>query len=218
MCIWQPITRIYYIYIYIYTYTYNNLRWKMRWLVGDWRPPLSLRRIRDASRHSCAGHRNAIVDVCFKVGVVSLIHGFDYMDVLKCMTPSNADTTCRHNMSHCREFVELFLVFRGNKDAFETSSQTTVTTVKTHWEPPMTNYHVKTQPIYESYLSGGDWNHGILWFSNKKKGNLIIPTDELTPSFFRWVGIPPTRLFNHNVVEQAIHILVSIQHYCYHSC
>ena len=108
-------THILYISIYIYTYTYNNLRWKMRWLVGDWRPPLSLRRIRDASRHSCAGHRNAIVDVCFKVGVVSLIHGFDYMDVLKCMTPSNADTTCRHNMSHCREFVELFLVFPGEQ-------------------------------------------------------------------------------------------------------
>lgn len=85
-------------------------------------PPLSLRRMGgDASRHSCAGHRNAIVDLCFKVGVVSLIHGFDYMDVLKCMTPSNADTTCRHNMSQCRAFVDRFLVFRGNKDAFETS-------------------------------------------------------------------------------------------------
>ena len=24
-------------------------------------------------------------------------------------------------------------------------------------------------------------------------GNVVIPTDELTPSFFRGVGIPPTR-------------------------
>ena len=154
-------THILYISIYIHTHitTFDE---RCDDLLATEGPPLSLRRIREASRHSCAGHRNAIVDVCFKVGVVSLIQGFDYMDVLKCMTPSNADTTCRHNMSHCREFVELFLVFRGNKDAFETSSQTTVTTVKTHWEPPMTNYHVKTQPIYESYLSGGDWNHGIL--------------------------------------------------------
>ena len=124
------------LYIYIHTHitTFDE---RCDDLLATEGPPLSLRRIRDASRHSCAGHRNAIVDVCFKVGVVSLIHGFDYMDVLKCMTPSNADTTCRHNMSHCREFVELFLLFfRGNKDAFETSSQTTVTTVKTHWGNP----------------------------------------------------------------------------------
>ena len=189
MCIWQPITCIYsYIYIYIHTHitTFDE---RCDDLLATEGPPLSLRRIRDASRHSCAGHRNAIVDVCFKVGVVSLIHGFDYMDVLKCMTPSNADTTCRHNMSHCREFVELFFWFFGGTKTHLRHPKTTVTTVKTLQEPPMTNYHVKTQPIYESYLSGGDWNHGILWFP-KKMGNLIIPTDELTPSFFRWVGIP----------------------------
>ena len=41
--------------------------------------------------------------------------------------------------------------------------------------------------------SGGDWNHGIWWFSHHI-GNAIIPTDELI--FFRGVGQPPTRGIN----------------------
>ena len=41
-------------------------------------------------------------------------------------------------------------------------------------------------------LVGGDWNHGILNDFPIFFGNVIIPTDELTPSFFRGVGQPPT--------------------------
>ena len=117
-CVFDNQSHAYTIYIYLYIYIHTHITTfdeRCDDLLATEGPPLSLRRIRDASRHSCAGHRNAIVDVCFKVGVVSLIHGFDYMDVLKCMTPSNADTTCRHNMSHCREFVELFFGFSGEQ-------------------------------------------------------------------------------------------------------
>jgi len=39
-------------------------------------------------------------------------------------------------------------------------------------------------------------NHGILNDFPETVGNVIIPTDELTPSFFRGVGIPPTRIFH----------------------
>jgi len=44
---------------------------------------------------------------------------------------------------------------------------------------------------FHGYLVGGDWNHGILNDLPQKLGiswNFIIPTDELTPSFFRGVG------------------------------
>jgi hypothetical protein len=37
-------------------------------------------------------------------------------------------------------------------------------------------------------LVGGDWNHGIYDFPLKVGNGQIIPTDELTPSFFRGVG------------------------------
>jgi hypothetical protein len=40
-------------------------------------------------------------------------------------------------------------------------------------------------------LVGGDWNHGILGLSHHI-GNVIIPTDELTPSFFGLVNHQPT--------------------------
>ena len=40
------------------------------------------------------------------------------------------------------------------------------------------------------FLVGGDWNHGILWFSI---WNIIIPTDEVI--FFRGVVLPPTRFW-----------------------
>ena len=48
--------------------------------------------------------------------------------------------------------------------------------------------------LIDSLLVGADWNHGMDYdfpFSWEWK---IIPTDELTPSFFRGVGIPPTKL------------------------
>ena len=38
-------------------------------------------------------------------------------------------------------------------------------------------------------LVGGDWNHGILNDFPDTVGNVIIPTDEFTPSFFRGVGL-----------------------------
>ena len=38
-------------------------------------------------------------------------------------------------------------------------------------------------------LVGGDWNHGVLNDFPDTVGNVIIPTDELTPSFFRGVGL-----------------------------
>jgi len=49
-------------------------------------------------------------------------------------------------------------------------------------------------PSINGLLVGGDWNHGILNDFPIFFGNVIIPTDELTPSFFRGIGQPPTRL------------------------
>jgi len=42
------------------------------------------------------------------------------------------------------------------------------------------------------------WGFGTMEFYDfpETVGNVIIPTDELTPSFFRGVGIPPTRIFH----------------------
>ena len=55
------------------------------------------------------------------------------------------------------------------------------------------------------YLVGGDWNHGI-WidFPYFSIGNVIIPTDELTPSFFRGIGQTPTSDFQFQ--SQASHV------------
>jgi len=45
------------------------------------------------------------------------------------------------------------------------------------------------------YLVGGDWNMNCIFFHSVGNG-IIIPTDELTPSFFRGVGEkPPTKIF-----------------------
>ena len=45
---------------------------------------------------------------------------------------------------------------------------------------------------FQHYLAGGDWNHGILNdFPFSWELNVIIPTDELTPSFFRGVNHQP---------------------------
>ena len=43
------------------------------------------------------------------------------------------------------------------------------------------------------YLVGGLRNMNGLWLSRNSWEWKIIPTDEWTPSFFRGVGIPPTR-------------------------
>jgi len=43
------------------------------------------------------------------------------------------------------------------------------------------------------YLVGGDWN--LFYDSPETVGKFIIQTDELTPSFFRGVGIPPTSYY-----------------------
>jgi len=46
---------------------------------------------------------------------------------------------------------------------------------------------------HDRFMTGWWWlEHGLI-MTFHSVGNVMIPTDELTPSFFRGVGIPPTR-------------------------
>ena len=49
------------------------------------------------------------------------------------------------------------------------------------------------------YLVGGDWNMNCIFFHSVGNG-IIIPTDELTPSFFRGVGTTTNQLFDGVIV------------------